>query len=139
MKGEERMYLLVVGGGKVGFALARDLIQSGHEVTLIEKQPERAQWLARLLGGAVLCGDGTNPETLREGGIERADVVIAVSGHDEDNYAISRIATAFKTGTHVIARVNDPRNEEIFRRIGVRTVSSTRTIAEMIEESVPHP
>ncbi|MDI3316440.1 MAG: TrkA family potassium uptake protein [Bacillota bacterium] len=133
------MYLLVVGGGKVGYALARDLIQSGHEVTLIEKQPERAQWLVRALSGAVLVGDGANPETLREAGIERADVVIAASGHDEDNYAISRIAIAFKTRTHVIARVNDPRNEEIFRRIGVRTVSSTRTIAEMIEESVPKP
>src|SRR5947209_8830861 len=113
------MYIIVVGGGKVGYYLTKTLVNEGYEVLLIEKNPKKVNTFVERFGAVVQQGDGCEVTTLDQAGAGRADVVIAVTGEDEDNLVICQVA---KERFHVhktIARVNNPKNEEIFRRLGV--------------------
>jgi len=131
------MYIIVVGGGSIGRNLTKFLLSAKHEVLLIEKDEARVASLAPQLGEAVIAGDGSRVPTLREGGANRADVLVAVTGADEENLVICQVAkTVFKC-PRTIARVNDPRDEGLFSALGVdATVSSTRVINSLIEEQV---
>ncbi|MEK7747864.1 MAG: NAD-binding protein [Nitrospirota bacterium] len=131
------MYIIVVGGGTVGYHLVKYLIHEKHEVLLIEKDALRVSELVSEFGESVMEGNGSRVPILKEGGANRADVLVAVTGTDEDNLVICQVAkTVFKC-PRTIARVNDPRDEAIFAMIGVdATVSSTRLINSMIEEQV---
>ena len=101
------MYVIVAGGGKVGFYLAKTLLQEGHEVLLIEKDRRKVERTAEELGSMVLRGDACEASTLAEAGTERADVVVAVTGDDEDNLVICQMAKRkFKAG-RAIARINN--------------------------------
>lgn len=131
------MYIIIVGGGKVGYYLTRTVLNEGHEVTLIEFDPGKAAKLAEEFGEIVLAGDGSRIRVLEEAGCSRADVVVAVTGEDEDNLIISQLASQRFKVRRVIARVNNPRNQHIFSVLGVAaTVSSTSIIARMIEREV---
>ena len=131
------MYVIVVGGGKVGSNLARHLIEEGREVLLLEKETSRARALQSELGESVVCADGGRVEHLRDAGANRADVVVAVTGSDETNLVICQVAKIVFLKPRTIARVSDPRNEAIFGTLGVDlTVSSTRIIDAMIEKQV---
>ena len=131
------MYVIVVGGGKVGSNLARHLLEVGREVLLLEKAPGRCRVLQAELGEAVTCADGGRVESLRDAGANRADVVVAVTGDDETNLVICQVAKTVFLKPRTIARVSDPRNEAIFGALGVDlTVSSTRIIDAMIEKQV---
>jgi len=132
------MYIIVVGGGKVGYYLSKSLLQEGHEVLVIEKEPRKCAMLADELGVNVLQGDGCEVSVMAEAGMGRAEVVVAVTGDDEDNLVICQVA---KHNFHVprtIARVNNPKNERIFHKLGIDvTVSSTELILSQIEQVIP--
>ena len=133
------MYALIAGGGKVGSNLARTLIRAGHEVTLIEQRGPRFDQLEAELEHQVHKGDATELFTLERAGIERPpDVVVAVTGDDEDNVVICQLARDRFGVPNVIARVNDPRNQPYFDLLGITpTVSATASIMGLIEHEVP--
>jgi trk system potassium uptake protein TrkA len=133
------MYVLIAGGGKVGSNLARTLIREGHEVTLIEQRGSRFDQLEAELEHQVHKGDATELFTLERAGIERPpDIVVAVTGDDEDNVVICQIARDRYGVPSVIARVNDPRNQPYFDLLGIApTVSATAAIMGLIEHEVP--
>lgn len=132
------MYVLVVGGGKVGLNLTRELMQKGHEVTLVEASRRRFSVLEPQLEHVVHLGDGTELWVLERAGIERADMVIAVTGDDEDNIIISQVAREKYGRESIIARCNNIRNMEHFELLGISpVVSSTDLILRLIEHEVP--
>jgi len=132
------MYIVVVGGGKVGYYLTRLLLEEGKEVLLIEKDPHRWAVLSRELGSVVLAGDGCEVAVMERAGLQRADVVIAVTGDDEDNLVICQVAKGRFHVPRTIARINNPKNEKIFRKLGIDvTVSSTEIILSQIEQVIP--
>lgn len=135
------MYMIVVGGGKVGYYLAKELVDQGHEVLIIEKDRAKATSIAEELGSVVMRGDGCEAATLAQAGTSRADVVIAVTGDDEDNLVVCQLAKAKFNAPRTIARINNPKNEPIFRLLGVDvSVSHTELILAQIEERIPaHP
>jgi len=132
------MYVIVVGGGKVGYYLTKTLVNEGYEILLIEKNPQKVNTYLDRFGGVVLQGDGCEVGTLEQAGAGRAGVVIAVTGDDEDNLVICQVAKQRFHVRKTIARVNNPKNEEIFRRLGVDvTVSQTNVILALIEQMIP--
>jgi trk system potassium uptake protein TrkA len=132
------MYLIVVGGGKVGYYLTKTLVHEGYEVLLIEKNPNKCETYTERFGAVVMNGDGAEAATLAAAGAGRADVVIAVTGDDEDNLVICQMAKhRFNVG-RTIARVNNPKNEELFRKLGIDvTVNPTNVILSLIEQQIP--
>jgi len=129
------MYVLIVGGGKVGEALAKNLEKRGYDIAVLEKDEEIAKTLAEELDNImILAGDGCDPLKLEEAKIERAKAVVAVTGDDEDNLIICQLAKDSYKVPRVIARVNNPKNEDTFRFLGIDTVSSTQIISKLIEE-----
>jgi trk/ktr system potassium uptake protein len=133
------MYIILVGGGKVGYYLTKTLINEGYEVFLIEKNPIKCHTYGERFGSVIMQGDGAEAATLSAAGAARADVVIAVTGEDEDNLVICQMAKEkFHVG-RTIARVNNPKNEELFRRLGIDvTVSQTNVILSLIEQQIPN-
>src|SRR5437879_12618829 len=108
------MYAIVAGGGKVGFFLARELIEQGHEVLIIENTAERAEFIANELGNVVLRGNADEASTLAEAGAERADVVVAVTGDDEDNLVLLQVPKRPFATPRTVARCNAQRRETRF-------------------------
>jgi trk system potassium uptake protein len=133
------MYIVITGGGKVGANLARSLLDVGHEVTLVEQRPDRFETLEEEFEHRVQLGDATELFVLERAGIARPpDLVVAVTGDDEDNMIICQMAKERYGVDKVIARVNDPRNQPHFDLLGVSpTVSATSIILAMIEHEVP--
>ena len=113
------MYVLIVGGGKVGLNLARELIAKGHEVTLIEGDRSLYLRIEQELEHAVQYGDGTELWVLERAGIQRADLVVAVTGDDEDNILICQVAKEKYLCDRIIARCNNPRNLQHFKLLGI--------------------
>lgn len=135
------MYIIIVGGGNIGYYLARTLLREKHEVLVMEKKAERCQQIEEELGEVCLRGDGCEITTLEAAGAARADMLIAVTNEDEDNLVACQVAKFRFNVRRTIARVGNPQYEELFQKLGVDiTVSSTRLILENIEEEVPtHP
>src|ERR671934_884574 len=132
------MYVLIVGAGKVGWNLARELIGKGHEVTVIESDSQRYAVVEEELEHSVQYGDGSELWVLERAGIERAELVIAVTGDDEDNILISQVAKEKYLCERIIARVNNPRNRQHFELLGIQpAVSATDLILRLIEHEVP--
>ncbi|MFH1621789.1 MAG: NAD-binding protein [Candidatus Omnitrophota bacterium] len=131
------MYIIIVGGGKVGNFLAKRLSQDNHTVVLVEKDRELCNKLAADLDVVVVYGDGCEPLILEEAKIDRADVIAAVTGADEDNLVICQIAKEKFKVRRTVARVNDPDNEYTFSELGVDIpIDDTSIIAKIIEEEV---
>jgi len=132
------MYVIVVGGGKVGYYLTKSLLEEGHEVLVIEKDPRKCARLIDEIGVNVLQGDGCEAATMAEAGMNRADAVIAVTGDDEDNLVVCQVAKQKFKVPRTIARINNPKNERIFRQLGIDvTVSSTELILSQIKQVIP--
>ncbi len=135
------MYIIVVGGGRVGYYLTKALLSEGHEVLMIEKNATVSKTIADELGSVCLHGDGCEAATLDGAGTARADMLIAVTGDDEDNLVACQVAKHKFNVPRTIARVRNPQHEAIFKKLGIDvTVSSTNIILEHIEHEVPsHP
>lgn len=135
------MYIIIVGGGKIGYYLARQLLEDQHEVLIIEQDPEKCAQIAEDLGEVVMLGDGCEASTLERAGMARADMVIALTGDDEDNLVVCQVAKHKFNVPHTVARINNPKNERIFKKLGIdATISSTSVILAHIEQELPsHP
>jgi trk system potassium uptake protein TrkA len=132
------MYVVVVGGGNVGYHLTKELLAAGHEVVMIEKDPARARTIADELGSIVIPNDGCEGRYQGEAGMGRADVMAAVTGDDEDNLVACQVAKMRFNVPRAIARVNDPKNEKLFRQLAIDdTVSPTKAILGVIEHEIP--
>jgi trk system potassium uptake protein len=132
------MYIIIVGAGKVGWNLARELINKEHEVTLIESNRRRYLTVEQELEHNIQYGDASELWVLERAGIQRADMVIAVTGDDEDNMLICQVAREKYMVDRIIARVNNPRNLEHFELLGIKpSVSATGLILNLIEHEVP--
>jgi len=133
------MYVLIAGGGKVGSNVMRTLLRAGHEVTVIEQRPSRFDRLEVEFEHQVVRGDATELFVLERAGIKRPpDLLVAATGDDEDNIVICQIARDGFGVSKVIARVNDPRNQEVFDLVGItETVCATSNIMALIEHEVP--
>ncbi len=134
------MDIIIVGGGKVGYYLAKTLISDKHRIILIEEDYSLCKKIADELsekGIQVINGDGTNVNFLQDAGIGHADVLIAVTGYDENNLVACQLAKNYFTVPRTIARVNNPKNIHVFKQLGVDSVvSSTDLIADIIELEV---
>ena len=131
------MYILVVGGGKIGYHLVRTLLAEGHEVSVIEKDLRVCEQIADHFDVMVQTGDGTSPRLLAEAGCNRADCVVSVAGRDQDNLVVCQIAKEIFKVSRTIARINDPRNEELFRSMGVDAlINVTAAVANMIDQEI---
>jgi len=133
------VFVLIIGGGKVGLNTARQLMQLGHEIALIEQRKTRYDLIAGSLGeDALVFGDGTEIWVLEKAGIGRADLVVAVTGDDEDNIIISQVATLKFGVPKVVARVNNPFNQPTFDLLGVEnTVCATTAMLNLIMHELP--
>ena len=135
------MYIIIVGGGRVGYYLAKALLDEGHEILIVEKSATICENITDEIGSVCFCGDGCEAATLAEIGTGRADMLIAVTGDDEDNLVACQLAKYKFNVPRTIARIRNPQNEILFKKLGVDvTVSSTNIILESIEKEVPtHP
>ncbi|TME61401.1 MAG: TrkA family potassium uptake protein [Chloroflexi bacterium] len=132
------MYFVVAGAGEVGFHLSQALLEAGHEVTVIEADRRRANFVQEKLGSIVLNAAADEGRAQMEAGCSRADAVIAVTGDDAKNLVICQLAKHKCRTPRVIARVNNPKNEIVFKTLGIdETVSSTRVLMGVIEQELP--
>lgn len=129
------MYIVLIGGGNVGYHLAKSLTKDKHTVVIIERDYDQCRYISERLNVLVINGNGCEKRYLREAGIERADVMAAVTGDDENNLIACQVAKKAFAVKRTVARVNDPRNEYSFSQLGIDVpVNSTSIIAKIIEE-----
>ncbi len=135
------MYIVIIGGGQVGFYLAKELVEADHEVLVIEESPSRSAEIAETLGEIVMRGDGCEAAIQEQVGTGRADLLLAVTGEDQDNLVACQVAKHVFNVPRTVARINNPKNELIFRKLGIDfTVSATSVILSQIEQELPdHP
>ena len=135
------MYIIVVGVGRLGYYLIKALLDEGHEVLAVERSTTVCETVVGEMGSVCIRGDGCEVSTLAEVGTSRADMLIAVTGDDEDNLVACQVAKHKFNVPRTVARIRNPKNETIFKKLGIDvTVSSTNIILERIEEEVPtHP
>lgn len=135
------MYIIVAGGGEVGYYLARMLLSDKHEILVIEKDRRRCELISEDMGDVVIHGDSCEARTLEEVGTARADMLIAVTGDDEDNLVACQVAKHKFKVPHTIARIKNPRHKKLFEKLGIgATVCSTELILAHIEQDLPsHP
>ena len=128
------MKVIVIGGGKVGFYLIKTLKNKKHDITLIEKDKELCEKISDQIDIDIINGDGTDIEVLKDADIDVADVVAAVTGKDEENLVICQVAKQNFNIQHTMARVNNPKNQALFKTLGVdNTVCSTQVITNLID------
>jgi len=135
------MYIIVVGGGRLGYYLLKALLSEGHEVLLLEKDAPICKTIIEEMGSVCYRGDGCEATTLAEVGTGRADMMVAVTGDDEDNLVACQVAKHKYNVPRTVARIRNPQNEALFKKLGVDViVSGTSIILEAIEREVPtHP
>lgn len=127
------LYVLVVGGGLVGFYLARSLLRNGHEVTIIERNPSTYNLIRQQIDCPVVLGEGSSVSVLEHAGAARADALCSVTNHDDDNLISCQVARYRFGVPRTIARVKNPKNEAVMRRLGVdTTVSATASMFDVI-------
>ncbi len=134
----EQQYALIMGGGKVGYYLGRELLRMGYEVAIIESRKEVADLVAAQINCPVIVGDGSTHQIQEEAGAARASLFVAVTGHDHDNLVACQVARKHFNVRKTIARVSNPKNERLLRQLGVdAAVSSTSLIIAEIERELP--
>ena len=135
------MYIIIIGGGRVGYYLSKALLDEGHEVLIIEKAANVCETINDELGSICYRGDGCETSTLAQVGTGRADMLVAVTGDDADNLVSCQVAKHKFKVPRTIARIRNPKNQVLFKKLGIDvTISSTNVILEQITEEVPtHP
>ena len=132
------MYIVVIGGGRVGFYLARALFNAGHEVFIVERDGKRVEELVAHFGNVAIKGDGSEPIIQMEAGVARADILIATTGADEDNLAACQLAKHRFNVPKTVTLINSPEDERLFQILGIDVVvSSTQLLLGAIEEELP--
>ena len=133
------MYVIIMGGGRVGLALANLLIEDGYDITLIESDESLCSEVAAELDALVICGNGTSSKLLEESNIEDADFFIATTGNDEANL-LSCILVRKYDVPNIIARVSNPDHEEAFKEVGIdQVISPEITAAGYLQKIVTRP
>lgn len=131
------MNVVVIGGGKVGFYLCKTLIEHGHQPRIVEQDKNTCEYIANQLDIAIIKGDGSTMEVLEAARVDKADAVIAVTGQDQDNLVACQLAKKIFKVPKTVARVNNPKNAEIMKKLGVDIpISSTDNIARLLEREV---
>ncbi len=129
------MYIVINGGGKVGSFLAKTLANKGHVVAVIERNEQICQELARTLPEVLIVhGDGCDVPSQEEAGTGHASVFVSVTGDDDDNLVACQLAKVSFNVPRTVARVNNPKNERIFHKMGIDAISSTTVISHLVEE-----
>jgi len=113
------MYIIIVGGGRLGYYLAKTLINEKHEVLIVEKDAVSAQTIVNEMGSICIKGDGCETAVLAEAGTNRADIFISVTGDDEDNLVACQVAKYKFNVPRTIARVRNPKHEILFKKLGI--------------------
>lgn len=133
------VYVVIMGGGRVGLKLASSLSKAGQDVTLIENDPKVCEDAATNIDALVICGNGTDVKTLEEANIKDTDIFVAATGNDEANL-LACILVKDHNPQKIIARVSDPTHESIFRKVGVDSVVSPElTAASYLEKLIIRP
>lgn len=133
------MEIVILGGGRVGLNLASFLISDGHDITLIENDAKKCQVIAQELDATVICGNGTQMDTLEQSNLEDADFFVAATGNDETNLLACILAKDFKI-SKTIARINDPNHTKPFKKVGIDIVVDPEvTAASYLERLVLRP
>lgn len=127
------MYVVIIGGGRIGRHIARDMATRHHQVAVIERRPSRCENLVVDHDVLVIEGDAGDIETLRQAKVDRADVFVATTHEDQDNLVACELAIVEFDVNRAISRVNSPKNVEIFEALGIEAVSTTRVISELLE------
>jgi trk system potassium uptake protein TrkA len=132
------MLAVIIGGGRGGSYLARDLQGQGYQIKLVDRRPEVVAKLRQEIGGDVICGDGCSPEILEQIGTAKADLLVALTHNDEDNLVVCRLAKHHFHVPRVIARVNNPLNEWLYTKgWGVDVaISQVHLTSKVIEEEI---
>ncbi len=131
------MYVVIVGGGRVGRDIAELLLPEGHDVVILDTDEETCTKLTREFDALVIKGDGTDIEYLKEAGVNKADALLAVTGDDKVNLIVCQLAQKLFNVQKVVGRVNQPKNEAVFATLGVKlTVSTTRASALYIKNEI---
>ncbi len=131
------MNIIVIGGGKVGFYLCKTLIEHGHQPLIIEKNKQTCEYLSNQLDISAINADGSTIEALTSANASKADSVIAVTGQDQDNLISCQLAKKIFHVPKTVARVNNPKNAEVMKKLGVDIpISSTDNIARLLEREV---
>lgn len=128
------MKVMIVGGGKPLYFLCRSLAAKGYEVVIVNRSREECVELARRLPATVVCGDGSDPDVLKDAGAMAADAVLAVTPADQDNLVICQLALLRFGVPRAVALANDPDNVDVFEKLGVPAFSTTRIIGSLIEQ-----
>jgi trk system potassium uptake protein len=132
------MYIIIVGGGSVGYYLCKALLNEGHEVLVLDKDSVKCERFSDELGSVCIRGDGCEVATLADAGTGRADVFIATTNEDEDNLVACQVAKYKFNVPRTISRVSNPENAEIFKKLGIDcTIGVTNLIMKHIEEEIP--
>lgn len=132
------MRVIIVGCGRMGAGLAMKLARSQHEVTVIDREPAAFAALGERFGGQTITGHGFDRDVLLRAGIARADALAAVTSSDETNVVTARVARQFFRVPRVVARLYDPRKAEIYRRLGILTISTTEWGIHRITELISY-
>ena len=132
------MKVVVIGGGRIGYSLSQSLLSNKHQVTIVEEESERCGCLVKSLNTVVINGDGTSLQTLADAETQNADVLVALTGRDQDNLVACQLAHYHFEVPRTIARVSNPRNRELFQELGgvSTTVCPTEIISSLVEEKV---
>ncbi|MDD2251846.1 MAG: TrkA family potassium uptake protein [Dehalococcoidales bacterium] len=133
------MYVIIVGGGRLGFRLAQWLLSESHEVLVIDKRQELVDRIVAEMGSVAIVGDGCEGKTLESAGARRADIFISLTSEDEDNLVACQIARHYFKIPRTIARVMDERSEPLFQILGIDIINSTNIILEYIKHELPSP
>ncbi len=130
------MQAIIIGCGRVGVMLAHLLEHDGHGVTVVDKNPAAFRNLGSGFRGRTVAGVGFDRDVLREAGIERADALAAVTSGDNSNFIAATVARDTFHVPIVVARIYDPQREQIYRRLGIRTISSTAWGAHTLKRMI---
>jgi trk system potassium uptake protein len=132
------VYIVIAGGGQIGLYLAREFIERGHEVLVIEEDVKQRERLDEELGDITLSGEGCRIQCLDEAGVSRADVFVAATDVDEDNLAACQLAKLKYKVPMVVAKLNNPRNRNIFHKLGIEsTVDVAALVLENLKSLIP--
>ncbi len=130
------MKVVIMGCGRVGAELASLLDQEGHEVTILDIDPDAFDQLSSAFGGTCVVGNGIDQDVLERIGLREADAFVAVTPGDNRNAMASQMARHIFGVPRVVARIFDPIREEMYRNLGLDTISPTRVVARLLREAL---